>query len=554
MSWFAGTLSPAYYLKLPLNRLKRDQLRAMTRGSRALRRNGRQFLVEAINDELAAAVADTSGHYSSTMFGACTVNAGIAVRQYALAKFGGWRLATSLLVSIGRGDRQFAYPMPSMWYPVFEEQGVKVDRFRSACLWYAYVCLYWLRGVANLGKNLLKGVAALVSGKQLGPGKHIYFSDLTVKNLPIGNSSNGSYDIVSWYRTWSGRVSALDNICHSVPLDSSTQSVDTTGLYYLQPNQLGCHSAGALLQFALWGASSTAIALYELIRGRWWHAMLFREAVDAALFRINGKETLGEDYLFNNSHPIYRPLWTYEAKKMGAQVTFYFYSTNCERFRRTDNQPTREYHGYKCMTWPRYLVWDLYQSRYFRALAGPEPEIEVVGPVWMNDSRQGDIEFSDDTVAVFDVQPHRNLVVKSLGIDFEYYTPDVTCQFVKDIFSALSEQKIPMAFKRKREIGRQAHPLYRQLMSKLEIDDGFVSIDPDTNAIRLIQKSAAVISMPFTSTGVQAKELGRPSAYYDPFGMVDKNDPAAHGIEVLVGPAELRAWVSRILSTGHTGS
>ena len=52
--------------------------------------------------------------------------------------------------------------------------------------------------------------------------------------------------------------------------------------------------------------------------------------------------------------------------------------------------------------------------------------------------------------------------------------------------------------------------------------------------------------MPFTSTALIAKHEGRPSVYYDPSGIVQAGDRAAHGIPILVGIDELQEWVKGI--------
>ena len=54
--------------------------------------------------------------------------------------------------------------------------------------------------------------------------------------------------------------------------------------------------------------------------------------------------------------------------------------------------------------------------------------------------------------------------------------------------------------------------------------------------------------MPFTSTALLGRDLGKPSVYYDPYGMVQKDDRAAHGIEILIGSRELSEWLSSVLS------
>ena len=53
--------------------------------------------------------------------------------------------------------------------------------------------------------------------------------------------------------------------------------------------------------------------------------------------------------------------------------------------------------------------------------------------------------------------------------------------------------------------------------------------------------------MPFTSTALIAKEMGKPTAYYDPLGLLQKDDRAAHGIDILSGMDELEGWLSVVL-------
>ena len=49
-----------------------------------------------------------------------------------------------------------------------------------------------------------------------------------------------------------------------------------------------------------------------------------------------------------------------------------------------------------------------------------------------------------------------------------------------------------------------------------------------------------VISMPFTSTAIIAKEMGKPSIYYDALGSIEIN--TSHGIPVIKSKTELRGW------------
>ena len=52
--------------------------------------------------------------------------------------------------------------------------------------------------------------------------------------------------------------------------------------------------------------------------------------------------------------------------------------------------------------------------------------------------------------------------------------------------------------------------------------------------------------MPFTSTALVGMHLGKPSIFYDPSGVVVKDDPAAHGIRVINNKDELKNWLNTI--------
>jgi hypothetical protein len=54
--------------------------------------------------------------------------------------------------------------------------------------------------------------------------------------------------------------------------------------------------------------------------------------------------------------------------------------------------------------------------------------------------------------------------------------------------------------------------------------------------------------MPFTSTALIARNMGKPSIYYDPTGNLQKDDRAAHGIPIVSGVSELETWLSTQLA------
>ena len=109
-----------------------------------------------------------------------------------------------------------------------------------------------------------------------------------------------------------------------------------------------------------------------------------------------------------------------------------------------------------------------------------------------------------------------------------------------------------MVLKRKRDIGSWAHPRYRALIRQFARSTQFLAVDSDVTAIRVIEKCKVVVSMPFTSTALLGRALGKPSIYYDPQGVVQKDDRAAHGIPIVAGADELNAWMAAHLGRSAT--
>lgn len=276
--------------------------------------------------------------------------------------------------------------------------------------------------------------------------------------------------------------------------------------------------------------------------GRWWYSMMLGETTKATHIRVQDPALLARDYLFHNSNWIYRPLWTYEAERQGARILFYFYSTNIEQFKQSGVYPAPLY-GWQTMTWSKYLVWDDYQETFLRRAVGDAAEVSVVGSISFHSGVPAPSDLPARSIAVFDVQPMRDAVYQPLGIDIEYYVPRNANKFLTDIQEATRMAERFMVFKRKRDVGTRVHPSYERTTHWLSGASNYLEIDSDTSASALIEKCQAVISTPFTSTALIGRELGKPSIYYDPSGICEKDDRAAHGIPILSTPAMLQAWL-----------
>lgn len=407
-------------------------------------------------------------------------------------------------------------------------------------MWGLFVCKMYAVGFVrsfNIAVSSIKE-RSLYSES---PSAYAYFADLVDTNLPNEKDNVPSHDIVSWYIDWPERSRTISCIRHSAAGGGGVAQAGCTVQYQPAP-LLPLPSMRHVLRFVFWFLCAAFVSAVDLFRGRWWHSVLLNQAAGAAQANLLPIEKLAQEYWFHNSNWIYRPIWTYEVERRGCKVCFYFYSTNAETFKQVSGY-TAPYYGYEAMSWPRYLVWDTYQAEFVRRVAAADAKIDVVGPIWFQSNCASLGHIDDCSIALFDVTPTRTSWYRILALGTEFYVPETVNPFLDHVCAAAERFRSQVLWKRKRDIGRTAHPRYRVCAEKLGESKWVVQVDPGMSAIRVIEKAAVTISLPFTSTALLARQMGKPSAYYDPTGTVQLDDRAAHGIPVLSGPEALEAWL-----------
>ena len=511
------------------------------RGYRSLRETGKLRRIAAVKEALTITPVFASKRDSEVFVGVSGTAFEIAARQFLLVRLVGTGLGEALLISIGRRNAPVVYPLPGPWRKILRDHGFPVAEYMSAFLWLCVVALYLASGIFVILKLAMADVRHLLQRGNSELKRHVYFDALGPGNLPPSVGGGEKYDIVSWYLHWPGRAAALDTACHNVVAGGMRQS-DGIAVIPVASPLLPFAGIRSLGRFLVASSISFGKALLGAMAGHWWHSMMLGETAKAAHVRLQSPALLARDYLFHNSNWIYRPLWTYEAERLGARVLFYFYSTNNEQFKQSGIYPDLLY-GWKIMTWSKFLVWDDYQEAFIRRAVGDAAEVNIVGSVSFHSGVPVPLDLPACGVAVFDVQPMRDAVYQPLGIGIEYYVPRNANSFLLDIQEAAASAARVMVLKRKRDVGNRVHPDYERTTRSLGCVANCLEVDPDISATALIEKCHAVISTPFTSTALLGREQGKPSVYYDPHGICEKDDRAAHGIPILSGKAELKEWL-----------
>lgn len=510
-----------------INKRRKLRLRLMNQGYEALKKTNQLDLIMQLQDSLTKTKLNNARLSKNLLESGFNIE--LSVRQFLKVRFLSLKFNEAILYSIGSG-KSLKYPLPKEWHQILIGGGIRVSSIFCTFLWRWRVFIFW-------GYGALQGIKSIYCLFSMQPtlGKHIYFDGLAKNNF---SNNVEAHNVINWYLQWKGKAKNINAITHSVV---NVQNYPYQGLQIIYTDGLPKIKGVKAVKYILWSVYLT-LKSFIFIFSKPYSALLLGEVLKLIKVKITDNNQLASDYLFHNSGPFYRPLWTYEAEKKGARVLFYFYSTNNENFKTEKGYPIQN--PWHLISWQHYLVWDKYQSDFVRRF-NDNARIEEVGPIWLSSH---DIELpaiSGKSVAVFDVAPVNEDFYITLGIPYEFYIPENANQFLNDIQSVLANDNCVMAHKMKR-INLLTHQRYTDNIERLKEKSNYLTINPSLDATKLIQKTGACISMPFTSTAIIAKQNGKPSVYYDPNGMIQKDDRAAHGIPVLSGIEELREWVQNL--------
>ena len=520
------------------------KLRRTIRGYRSCEREGGFSRIRSLRNTLVNSLFTDAIGQSNFFFGESAVDSEVVLRQFVLDRYGGGALNRSLYESLG-ALYPIIFTIPKKWRLQLASDGWKVKHFMSAFIWQLEVLARLYHGWLYSWQLFLYLWRAKAAAEV--PRPHAVFEMLTSANLPASNTIDRHYDICSFYANWQGKLPGLMAICHDIKGISPRLAVDVPVVYRPPAYMLAVGRVNAL-RLAWWAFYASIFAALNIFFGRWGYALLLAEAVKMRSVRLCAGGEIASEYLFHASRSIYRPIWTYEVARHGAQVSLYFYATYVQPMLEAGYES--QAYDFEPSTWPRFIVWDRYQEEMLRRDLKGNFETVQAGAIYFSDSEQAISVSPRYSIAVFDTQPHRQAAhfgISTLA-DLLATHPDYYDRFISDIAEALSDRGIHMMLKSKRDLGNRGNKRSQSILNNLIALDRVTVVPSDISAIRLIERCFAGVSVPFTSTAIYLRERGIPTAYYDPFGWMQIQDSGAHGIPLLQGRAQLEVWLNKVIT------
>lgn len=511
--------------------------RILMRGYKNLKNSGRLSLLDNIKNSITREGLRINMNSITILKNDVAIkDHNIIIHQFLIERLLTISFNKAVLTATASG-KKIVYPLPFKWQKILLENDIRPNHFLCTILFWKFIFIHGVYGIGEFFWQIIRVFRKSIHRAYYELGNYVYFDALQNSNLP---EVSGEYQlgIISTYVNKFPKPHKIDVICHNVQ-DKSNLIINGFKTIAIPSPLPPLNFNKSLKLFLLNGIGCILIALFDILKGKWQSLLMLREKMKSLTFRFNNPNKIAKQFLFHNSGWIYRPVWTYVAEEMGLSIVFYFYSANCERFKKDGKYPDSMTNAWALTTWPEYIVWDTYHSDFVKRIIQRENKATIVGPISFVFSNKKFEVGSKKFIAIFDVQPMRETFYNTLGIDTEYYVPEVANLFLNNIIEVATSSNYFVIIKRKREIGKHLHHSYKSNMERYANSYNCIFVDPSIPAEEIIQQSEFVISMPFTSTAIIAKEMEKPSFYYDPSGIIEKDDRAAHGIPIISTNSEL---------------
>ena len=515
---------------------QRSVLRSIMRGGRRLRSAREDFFVENFQSFIADA-GDCNFLIEKNNFFCANIsekNLKFAFAQHLMLRIGVNILPRILLYKnglIGQVKRsKIIGPLPEKMCSEIEKNGYEVNRFISKILFFLFIALTWGYGIFITISQVILGWKSYDSKY----ANNIYLAGVSANNISVINSKNRTFNYLTWLKK-----SFPDECCY---LHSVKGLKDTENCKYVASPIPSLPNFNTKLKYTFWAIWAIFFSLFKLIMGRWHYAFFLSEAAISKKVELIPIQFCPKAYYFNSSNMMRKPLWVDSFESNGGTTRLFLYSINIQGFEdKNGNRPI--YAVFRHMTWQNLGVWNTFQKEYLTKAMKFTPNFQIVGPVWFSDIEGACPVKKTPSISFFDVTPKRSSWIETMSAKKTYYTRGLCTSSLNEVQKICTELEITLLYKHKRAISSLDDKIFIKNTSEIGAQRNSIVYDPEISPQKLIEITDAVVSLPFTSTGLVAQSMGKPSCYLDLSAELNENDAIANGVPIIQSIDGLKTWI-----------
>ncbi|HBR68362.1 MAG TPA: hypothetical protein DEA55_03195 [Rhodospirillaceae bacterium] len=463
----------------------------------------------------------------------------VSIKQKLLKESIDRDIAPALMMAAAGGKFFVAVRLPHAWRRFLKSKGVRLHPV-SLALWPVEVLQRFRQG--------LRTYRTLMANRQepeIVPHAVLYgIHDTSFTATLAGKEAQ---DFLSWSR-------AFFSLPKEWVVPFSGRILPPTSRTAVTPLPFPGLSFSACAEFSRAAKKEILRALMGICAGRWQRAYMLSDRIEAAYAAQVPREHLAKIYAFTNAAYIYRPLWTYEVERRGAEVAMCFYAMNTFDMRLAAGGDIGYAPGYAAMTWPVIYTQHENHREFLKGVVEAKTDIRVCGLMPYEDNGASADLSGKVKILYLDVQPFRPAFMAGIGRPCHIYTEDVSERTFREVCGAAGKAGAALYIKPKRFVGNRLSIPYRRMLEDAEKAGLARIVDSGISARRLCAVADIVLCQPFTSAALFAAEAGKPVAYYDAPGLFTKSQPASYGVPVLRGYTELEQWIAEAMHVSEAAA
>ena len=447
----------------------------------------------------------------------------------------------------------FIFPLNKEWQSIFAEYGIVTNRNACSFLWKSYRGITIVKSSVTYFKFFLTTIleklrkSKKINIKNTGSA-NVYFYDISERNLPSLTNNIYEKNIVTWYKKIvlkNNKINVHHNVINFGNKDNIALGYKFTynkSLFFQANISTELKNLFWWLYFFLKNIVNSSIRIYFLVN--------FNEILKAK--RVNNLNNNLElkSIVFNNSIGSIKPLWAVLLERSDVRIDYCFYACYAEPVDIEGNLPIDGF--WAIATWENYYVVDEYQKNQLQNQLIHKPSGIIFETIpWWTDSNAIIPLMNKKTICLFDTILHKHLYIPGPINQYGWYKSEVAILYLQTVLEVARNLDISVYYKFKRirdkNIRNKEHWNYIQ-KALVDYKDTIFLIDDKVSADRLIQSADIIVSKPFSTTALIAKNINKPSIFFDPTSMIWNLDPALRDIPILSNKTQLKSYIIKTLS------
>jgi polysaccharide biosynthesis PFTS motif protein len=449
---------------------------------------------------------------------------------------------TAISVSTAR-QIPLSYPLSKKWFEDFEKAGIAVNKKVCTLMWNLlnlykflltlYRSLKFLKGA--LRKNSIHDLTD--NGNNV---RRIYLPGLMRGQFSVNTSEKG-LNLVHWLKSTYSEDQQL-HVLHSNSKFKKFKCIgENTTLNYIN---LNWRWDGGIFddlsgRLKIFGKLIFTIIVHKERR----HLILYLNDTLLSVYlkrKFPIKEIL---YIcFDQSHIPNKPLWTFCSSEINTKCVLFFYAIAAEPS--WPNGAIFQNTYWFGSQWLEYWAIDEIQTKSVKSVMflGNSMVKEVGVPYWIDTNSK--FSAKQDSIALFDSEPQRNLLLISNLVALGIYTEHFYESFFEEILRRGQYYKINVLHKGKRNTGKKLEEFYSDIINsnRSKYCEVYSIVDYGVSPHRLLRECIGSISQPISTAAVISKSLHLKTAFFDPTRSITKSDLELRGIDLLNSQIDLDHW------------